>query len=131
MKAQRLTYLFFLTLLIPFLGRGQEIVTPIQNTIIENIKKVEQQNVYKNPQLEIVAQNKKLLGYSLVWDEDATLNVTVVSIIGNVFFSEEVTYSGKPIEAVINISEYSTGLYLLKISDVEEETILFRKFTKY
>ncbi len=130
MKTQRLAYLFFLILLIPFLGKGQEIVTSIQNPI-ENIKKVEQKDVYKNPQLEIIAQNKKLLGYSLIWDENAMLNVTVVSIIGNVFFSEEITYSGEPIEAVIDISEYSTGLYLLKISDTEEETILFRKFTKY
>ncbi len=138
MKVQRLTYLLLFILLFPFLSKGQDI-DMLTLKSIDSLDSWEryverpqiQEDVYKNPQVKIVAQNKKLLGYSLIWDEDTTLKVSVVSIIGNVLFSEEIAYEGIPIEAVVDVHEYPTGIYLLKISDSEERTILLRKFTKY
>lgn len=129
-------YLFWF-FLIPVLGMGQDFTENAHKVFDDGDFVQYAQNeqdtlslVYENPQLEIVAQNKELLGFSLIWDEDVVLNLAVVSIIGNTFYTEEITYQGVPLDVAIDISDYPTGIFLLKVSD-DKEKVLLRKFTKY
>lgn len=89
-----------------------------------------QQRVYETPNAEIILQDKKQLVFSITWDEDVMLNVEVVSMIGNKFFSQNVRYQGFVKEYKVALDDYPTGIYLLKIGNEYGRTI-FRKFTKY
>lgn len=97
---------------------------------LTSVNSKDTKTVYKIPETVIISQNKKELFFSVVWDEDVTLNIEIVSMIGNSFLSKNVKYQGKPIESVAEVSNYPTGIYLLKVTD-ENGRMIIRKFTKY
>lgn len=89
-----------------------------------------QNTVYKIPEVEIISQDKTSLLFSVLWDEDVTLSVEIVSMIGNRFLGEDVKYVGVKKEYTVDLSSYPTGIYLLKVNDTKGR-MLIRKFTKY
>ncbi len=98
--------------------------------IISNTGEKKINQVYEDPQLKIISQNKEYLKYALIWDEDIDVDIEILSIIGNSFFKKNFHYEGIEKEYSVQISDFPTGIYLLKASDTSGRTII-RKFTRY
>lgn len=90
----------------------------------------EEKNVYKSPEVDLISQDVEFLLFSISWDEDLPLNIEIVSMIGNRFYSKDVKYDGTNEEYVVDINSFPTGIYLLKVVD-SQGRMVFRKFTKY
>lgn len=86
--------------------------------------------LYSTPALRITSQNKQVLNFTLQWSKNTDLDLEIISMIGNVFTKKTMEYNGGVQDLSIDISDYPTGIFILKISSKDNETLL-RKFTKY
>ncbi len=98
--------------------------------IISKMREKKVKRIYEDPRLRIISQNKEYLKYALIWDEDIDVNIEILSIIGNSFFKKNNRYEGIEKEYSVQISDFPTGIYLLKASDTSGRTVI-RKFTRY
>lgn len=99
-------------------------------TFTLQVNKEENKPIYKEPAVEIISQNKDLLSVAVVWDQDVALNLEIVSIIGNSFYSLNIEYAGIKKIYNVDIKSLPTGIYILKVTDKDGRKV-FRKFTKY
>lgn len=88
-------------------------------------------NIYSTPAVEIISQDKEKLKLKIQWSKNATLQLEILSMIGNTFTKKTIAYNGGTKEVNIDISKYPTGIFILKLESQKENYRLLGRFTKY
>lgn len=92
--------------------------------------KVTNSKQFSTPALEITSQDKENLNFNIQWSKKTRLSLNIISMIGNVFTQKIIEYNGGKQDISIDLSNYPTGIFILKIES-EDKKVLLRKFSKY